>query len=147
MHDTQGLKFVQAIRPAVVDGATATAIAIDTLGFNNLALLISFGVMDDALTALKIQESNDDGATDTYDDIDGADFSVDGSLPDAGDDGKIVAVQIILQTRKRYIKIVATAGATGAGAAMSALAILSRPETTPSTAAGRGLDQELLVIS
>lgn len=141
------MKYVQAIAPAVVDGATATALWVDTQGFNELALIIQLGAMDDALTALKIQESNDAGVTDTPDDISGADFSVSGSLPDADDDGKNVAVIINLQNRKRYIKVLATAGATGAGVAMAALAILARPETVPSDATTRGLDQQLIVIS
>lgn len=141
------MKFVQAIRPAVVDGAAVTTIAIDTLGFDYLFLPVQFGVMDDALTVLKVTESNDDGATDTYDDVDGADFSTDGTLPDATDDGKIVGVFINLQNRKRYVKLAATAGATGAGVALSSLAILSRAHIVPSDAASRGLDQELIIIS
>lgn len=145
MHDTQGMKFVQAIAPAVVDGATATAIAVDTLGFENLALLISLGVMDDALTALKLTECDTSGGS--YTDVDDADFATDGTLPAATDDGLIVAIQVVLQNRKRYLKLVATAGATGAGVAISAVALLSRAHIVPSDAASRGLDQELIVIS
>lgn len=145
MHDTQGMKFVQAIAPAVIDGATATAIAVDTLGFDELALILSQGVMDDALSALKVTESDVSGSG--YTDIDGADFSTDATLPTAGDDGLINGVFISLKNRKRYIKVVLTAGATGNGAAVSVLAILARGETRPSDAASRGLDQELIVIS
>jgi uncharacterized protein YdbL (DUF1318 family) len=145
LHDTQGQKFVQAIAPAIVDGASATSIPVDTNGFNNLALIVLLGAMDDALTALKVQESDTSGGS--YTDITGADFSVSGSLPDATDDGKNVAVQINLQRRKRWIKVVATAGATLNGVAMAALAILSRAESVPFDAASRGLDQELIVIS
>lgn len=145
MHATQQLKYVQAIKPATVDGASATSEAIDTLGFDELALILQLGVMDDALTALKVQECATSGGS--YVDVDGADFSTDGTLPTAGDDGKIEGVFINLQNRMRFIKLILTSGATGAGATVSALGILSRPETVPSDAASRGLAQELIVIS
>ncbi len=145
MHDTQGMKFVQAIAPVVIDGATATAIEVDTLGFDNAAFIISLGVMDDALTALKLTESDVSGSG--YTDVDDADFSSDGTLPAADQDGKIVAIQVILQNRKRYMKLVATSGSTGAGVALSALVLLSRPGQVPFDATTRGLAQELIVIS
>src|SRR6185369_3362165 len=114
------MKYVQAIAPAVVDGATATAIAVDTLGFEYLALIISLGAADDALTALKVTESDVSGSG--YTDVDDADFSSDSTLPTAGEDGLVFGAFINLQNRKRYIKLVATAGSTGAGVAISALA-------------------------
>ncbi len=138
------MKFVQAIAPAVVDGATATAIVIDTLGFDELAIIVSHGVCDDALTAFKLQEGP---TTSPSSDIDGADYSTDGTLPTAGYDGKITAFFVNLKNRERYIKVVATAGSSGAGQALSALAILSRAETRPSDADSRGLEQELIIIS
>lgn len=145
MHVTQGLKFVQAIAPVAIDGATATAIAVDTLGFDELALILSQGVMDDALTALKVTECETSGGS--YTDVDGADFATDATLPDAGDDGKINGVFINLQNRKRFIKVVATSGSTGAGVVLSILALLARAEQQPSDASSRGLDQELIVVS
>ena len=145
MKQSQAMKYVQAIAPAVVDGATATAIAVDTLGFEYLALIISLGVADDALTALKVTESDVSGSG--YTDVDDADFSADSSLPAATEDGLLFGAFINLQNRKRYIKVVATAGATGAGVAISALAILSEAKIVPSDAESRGLEREVTVIS
>jgi hypothetical protein len=145
MKHSQGMKYVQAIAPAVVDGATATAIAVDTLGFEYLALIISLGVADAALTALKVQESDASGSG--YTDIDDADFDVDSDLPTADEDGKLFGAFINLQNRKRYIKLLATAGDTGAGVAMSALGILSEAKIVPSDAASRGLAREVTVVS
>jgi hypothetical protein len=144
MHVTQQLKFAQAIAPAVVDGATATAIVIDTLGFSELAIIVSHGVCDDALTAFKLQEGDTNSPTE---DIDNADYSTDGTLPTNAYDGLITGFFVNLQNRKRYIKVVATAGASGNGQALSALALLARAETVPSDATSRGLAQELIVIS
>src|SRR6185369_3701783 len=107
------MKYVQAIAPAVVDGATATAIPVDTLGFEYLTLIISLCVADDALTALKVQESDVSGSG--YTDIDDADFAVDSTLPTALEDGLLFGAFVNLQNRKRYIKLVATAGSAGAG--------------------------------
>src|ERR1051326_8715298 len=139
------MKYVQAIAPAVVDGATATAIAVDTLGFEYLALIISLGVADDALTALKVTEC--ETSSGVYADVDDADFSSDSTLPTASEDGLLFGAFINLQNRKRYIKVVAIAGSTGAGAAIAALAILSEAKIVPSDAASRGLTREVTVVS
>jgi hypothetical protein len=139
------MKYVQAIAPAVVDGAAATSIAIDTMGFEYLALILSLGVADDALTVLKVTECDTSGGS--YTDVDDADFSTDSTLPTAGEDGLLFGAFVNLQNRKRFIKLEATAGATGAGVAMSALAILSEAKIVPSDAASRGLTREVTVIS
>lgn len=145
MKQSQAMKYVQAIAPAVVDGATATAIEVDTLGFEYLTIILQLGVMDDALTALKLTESDVSGSG--YTDVDDADFSTDSTLPTAGEDGKNFGFHVNLQNRKRYMKVVATAGATGAGAAMAALAILSEAKIVPSDVTGRGLLREVIVVS
>lgn len=139
------MKYVQAIAPAVVDGAAATSIAVDTLGFEYLALILSLGVADDALTVLKVAECETSGGS--YVDVNDADFSTDSTLPTALEDGLLFGGFINLINRKRYIKLLVTAGAAGAGVAMSALAILSRAKTVPSDAASRGLTREVTVIS
>lgn len=139
------MKYVQAIAPAVIkDAASFTATEIDTLGFDYLTLVFLFGATDIAMAALKVQESDVSGSG--YADIDGADFTA--ALPAADADGKNAGVHINLQNRKRYIKVVATAGDGAAGTYMAALGILSRPHTVPSTAEGRGMAAgELIVVS
>ena len=146
MHVTQQVKYVQAIKPqAIADNASLTPEVIDTLGFNELALVIQIGATDIAFAALKVQECATSGGS--YTDVDGADFSSDGTLPSATDDGDVLGVFINLQNRQRFIKIIATAGDGATGSEASALAILARPETVPSNAASRGLAQELIVAS
>lgn len=139
------MKYVTAIAPAVVDGAAATSVAIDTQGFDYLSIILMLGVADDALTVLKVTESEVSGSG--YVDVDDADFSTDSTLPTAGEDGLRFGAFINLQNRKRYIKLETTAGAAGAGVAMAALAILSRAKQVPFDAASRGLTREVIVIS
>jgi hypothetical protein len=144
---SQALKFVQAIAPgAIVDNAAFTGTVIDTLGFNYLTLVIMFGAMDIAMAALKVTECDTSGGS--YTDIPGADFSVSpATLPSATDDNHLFGVHINLQTRKRYIKIAATGGDGAAGTYATGIGVLSKGETVPSDAAGRGFTQDLTVIS
>lgn len=144
---SQHLKFVQAIaNGAIIDNAAFTGIAIDTLGYNYLTLVIMFGAMDIAMAALKVTESDTSGGS--YTDIVGADFSVlPATLPSATDDNHLFGVHITLRNRKRFIKIAATGGDGSAGTFATALAVLTQAESTPFDAAGRGFTQDLTVIS
>ena len=147
MIESQALKFVQAIQPGVIkDNAAFTGEVIDTLGFNYLTLVFMFGATDIAMAVLKVTECDTSGGS--YTDVDGADFSSPAALPDADADGLNAGVHINMINRKRFIKVAATAGDGAAGTYLAALAVLSRAETVPSTAASRGLDAgELIVIS
>lgn len=147
MHVTQQVKYVQAIKPqAIADNASLTPEVIDTLGFNELALVVMVGPTDIAFTALKVQECATSGGS--YTDVTGANFAVaPATLPGATDDNKNYGVFINLQNRQRFIKIIATAGDGTTGIEAAAIGILARPETVPSNAASRGLAQELIVKS
>ena len=53
-------KWVQAIVPAaILDNTSATAVVIDTLGFDYMELPFCLGATDIAMTALYLQESDD----------------------------------------------------------------------------------------
>lgn len=146
MIDTQAQRFVPVINPAaIVNNASLVSILLDTKDYDYLTQLLHLGATDVALTALKLQETdNADGTGLT--DIPGADFSLT-TLPSATDDGHLFGIHVNLIDRKRYVKLVATVGNGTAGAFASALAVLSRARTVPSDAASRGLAGELTVIS
>lgn len=140
------MKFVQAIKPgAIVDNAAFTGEVIDTLGFNYLSVVAQFGALDIAMAALKLIECDTSGGS--YTDIDGANFATDGTLPTATDDGKLFGWHINLQNRKRFVKVAATGGDGAAGTYLAAIGVLSRAETVPSEAVGRGFSQDLTVVS
>jgi hypothetical protein len=99
------------------------------------------------LVALKVQESDDDS---TYTDIDELDFSdtaqkdIDGvalGLPSATDDNKVLLAEIDMRGRKRYLRLVATAGDGATGTYLVAFAILSRGGQGPVSSADRGCKQ------
>lgn len=143
MHHLQSCKFVNVTPPVAINDNTAyTTATVDTLGFREATFLISFGVMDIAVAALKLTESDSSNMSGAVD-VAGADFSVAPlTLPSATDDGTQSAIFVNLQGRKRYLDLSFTAGDGSAGTYAVVTCILSRAEQMPSTAALRGLSQQ-----
>lgn len=131
MDTSQMAKYVRAISPAaIIDNASASATAIDCLGYSSCEIIVQLGAMDIAMTVLKVQHSDDNSS---YSDITGATFdggtSADGTtlaLPSATDDDQPHVFQINCVGRKRYMKVVATCGDGAAGTYIAASARLSR---------------------
>jgi hypothetical protein len=137
---------------AALDAGSATANSIDCLGFDFLVVNVALGATDVAMTALKLQESDDDGDDDAYGDIEGAVYGTSdddagdtSTLPTATDDNKLFSFFLDLRGRKRYVKLVATAGDGSTGTYLAAWAELSRADRAPTTAAEAGYAQRLIV--
>lgn len=130
---------------AIVDNASWTTGSVDTRGFRKCTFLVSLGALDIALAAFKLQESDDDGSADAFADVDGADYSVDATLPAATDDNKMFVIRVDLRGRERYLDLVLTGGDGTLGTYATVHAILEDPEIVPTTATGRGLAGELAV--
>lgn len=147
MQNLQATKAVLAVYPgAIVDNASWTSQAIDTIDCGTVHWDIMFGAMDIAMAALKIQECDTSGGS--YTDITGADFSVlPATLPSATADNSVFAVDILKSGgRKRYQKVVATGGDGSAGTYMTALVTLDRVSNAPYDATTRGYSQALIVL-
>jgi hypothetical protein len=133
-------KNVPAINPALVNAGTATAVTIDTLGFQFSKIVLHIGATDVAATVLKIQESDTNNGSD-WDDITGTSLSGT-QLFAATDDNKIWAIWGIALSgsRMRYQRVVATVGGTTGttGCLIEAQGVLSRGETTPWDATSEG---------
>jgi hypothetical protein len=150
MIAAQNSKYLIVTSPvAIVDDADFTTNSIDTAGYDYLQVVVTLGATDIALAALKLQTSDTDGS---YADLTGAVFgtstNIAGStstLPSATDDNKIFVIEVDLRGKKRYFDLVATMGDGTAGGFLAAVAILSRGEITPITAAGAGASQILRV--
>jgi hypothetical protein len=145
MNPGQHDKFVSITPPAaIVDNASLTTATIDTQGFAYLRVLVYLGATDIAMSALKLQESDDSGmsgAADITGQVYGTSASIAGTtsaLPSATDDNKCFAFEVDLRGRKRYIDLVATCGDGTAGTYVAAFALLSRAGDCPVTAAERG---------
>jgi hypothetical protein len=147
MNNLQNVKVVNVTPPAAIrDNASFATTTIDTLGFNKVAVYFALGATDIAMTALKIQESDDAGMSGAAD-ITGAVYGATGApaLPSADDDNKIFGFFIDLKGRKRYLDVVATAGDGSAGTFGACTAHLYNPLTTEDNATQRGLAANLIV--
>ena len=147
MNDALNTKTVIVSPPvAVKDNAAFTCAAVDMLGFRYVTFEIVLGALDVDVAALKLTHSDDDGSTDPYVDVDGADFSVDSTLPQDDEDNKAFAVHVDMRGgKRRYLKLGFTAGDGAVGTYATVLARLSRGETFPRSAADRGYARELFV--
>lgn len=152
MNQLQSIKRVAITPPgAIVDNASYTTTAIDTQGFNQLAVTVLLGATDIAMTALKLQESDDSGMSGAAD-ITGCVFGTStdpdtgttSALPSATDDNKFFTFFVNLTGRKRYIDLVATAGDGTAGTYLTAWADLAVGDEVPFTATTRGLAAGLI---
>jgi len=146
MISLQDVKILNTTPPvASVNNTSALTTTIDTLGFDYCSIFVEFGVMDAALTVLKVQESdfaNMSGAADITGLIYGTSTNIAGSvsaLPSSTSDNTVFGFDIDLKARKRYLDVVATVGAAGTtGAFITCQSVLSRAEQAPTTAAARG---------
>lgn len=146
MIEAQNKKIVVITPPAaIVDNAAFVTAIVDTLGAGYATFFVLLGALDIALAAFKVRESDAADMTGAVD-VPGADFSVaPATLPAATDDNKVYAVFIDMRGRKRYLDLTLTGGDGTAGTYAVAWAELSRLAVSPSTAAQRGLTQELFV--
>lgn len=151
MNWTQQVKYVTITPPtAIVNNGSYTTTAVDTAGYDHLTVLVQLGASDIAMTALKVQESDDSGMSNAADitaTVFGTATNDAGStsaLPTANDDNDIFAIEIPLQGRKRYLDVVATAGNGSAGTYATIIGILGKASTGPATAVESGLNQRLI---
>jgi hypothetical protein len=143
MNHLQGVKFVAVTPPgAIYDNASATTASIDTKGWDYCTIVLQLGAMDIAMSALKVQESDDDSS---YGDVTGlvvgTSNTIAGStsvLPSATADNSFQVFEVDCRGRKRYLDLVATFGDGAAGTYASAFAMLSRGEIVPVSASDRG---------
>lgn len=138
MIDMQNVKLQKMIVPIDANGTTVTDTEVDTLGFHYLTVIVQLGNVAANMTTLKLQESDTSAASEA--DFTGGSFTAPTA---AGGDNDVLVAFVDLRKRKRYISIVATAGA---GATLiSAIGILSRAEVTATSATERGVDEQLIV--
>jgi hypothetical protein len=137
IYATQSKTINVAPPGALVNNASVNCSAVDRKGFDYASIRVALGSTDAALTALKLQESDDDS---TWSDIPGLDYSVSpATLPTTANANGIFTFDVNLIGRKRYLKPVITVGSGTNGAYVTVQADLSRAEQTPHDATSRGL--------
>src|SRR5262245_17159983 len=81
--------------------STITSSAVDTAGYDGVLFLVPLGpIVGSAVTSLKVQQSSDDAASDSYDDLTGSNQTIADT-----DDDKLKYVDIF-RPGKRYLKMV-----------------------------------------
>lgn len=156
MIHMQSTKLAIVSSPAaILDNASAVTNVIDTKGYDYCTIICTVGATDIAMSALSVQEAEvaasatalTSGANVTGL-IFGTSTNTGGSastLPTAGSDDLLFVFEIDCRNRMRYLDITATFGNGTAGGYFAAIAILSRAEQGPVTAAERGASQILRV--
>lgn len=154
MTHAQLQKFFAITPPAaIIDNAAATTAVVDLLNWDYCTIVVFFGAMDIAATAMKIQESDTTSDANTLSsgaDVTGLVFGTStnlagsaSTLPSATDDNKFFLFQFPTLGRKRYVDLSLTLGDGAAGTYVTAFAILSRGKQGPDTAAEQGASQIL----
>lgn len=136
---------------AKVNNATVTSAIIDTAGYGFVDIAVLLGDTDIALTALKVEHSDDaamSGAADVAGLVFGVsvnpDTGVTSALPTATDDNSIYGFAFSTNGLKRYVRCVATVGNGATGAFVTILAGLSASKKEADTAVERGLKANLI---
>lgn len=147
----QTLKTPMAFNPFDTTGATTTGTALDLLTggaagtvsgggapVSEVGCILITGNVAANMTAMKIQESSDDGVGDAYADITGASFTAPTA---ASGDNKVYSCFLpVGGTRKRYLRVTATGGA---GATLLGGVWLVVSGTSPNSDTERGTAQTL----
>jgi len=151
MNPAQEIRLVQITPPQIlVNGAGWVCAELDTLGYDYCTLVVQLGTIGADMAALSVTESNDAGQNHVA--IPAATLgnalclNIDGdasAIPVNADDDTFQVFQFDLQHRRRYLQLVATAGA--ANSYMSAFAILTRAKTKPVTMADMGCNEVIRI--
>lgn len=142
-------KTVSITPPAAIsDNATLTTTEIDTLGWSYMTIIVYLGATDIAMAALSVTQSDTAGSghANITGLVWGTSTNIDGTtsaLPSATDDNLFQIAQIDLKGKKRYIDVTATTGDGTAGAFVTILGILSRPQVSPISASEAGANEIL----
>ena len=142
-------KTVSITPPAAIsDNATLTTTEIDTLGWSYMTIIVYLGATDIAMAALAVTQSDTAGSghANITGLVWGTSTNIDGTtsaLPSATDDNLFQIAQIDLKGKKRYIDVTATTGDGAAGAFVTILGILSRPQVSPISASEAGANEIL----
>jgi hypothetical protein len=134
---------------AIVNNASLTVAALDCLNATYAVIEVVLGATDIALTAMKLQESDDNS---TYTDVAGSvfgtsnkDTDVASTLPSATDDNKVFTWFVDLRGRMRYLKPVITIGNGAAGAFTVVIAELWRNGQCPRLGTDAGFAQRIVL--
>jgi predicted ribosome-associated RNA-binding protein Tma20 len=109
MNTANREKAIRIMNGVVAGTTDQTSSAVDTQGYDGVKFYTAFGAITaGAVTSVKVQQSSDDGAVDTYADLTGTAITV------ADDDDNQLTVHDIYRPRERYLKVVVDRGVQNA---------------------------------
>lgn len=135
MKVLQSVKFAVAKHPASENGTAADGVTIDTLGFNQLAIIVQGGAIGANMDSLKVQSSPDNSS---WTDVTSGAFTA----PTTAAANTILG-GFFITPATRYYRVQSDAGASAT--LLSALAILADANEEPQTATERGLGQQIIL--
>lgn len=113
LTDKNKISIVSTTTAGAAGTSTITSSAVNMAGWDGCLFIVPLGtIVSGAVTSIKVQQSSDDGAVDTYDDLTGSSQTIADT-----DDDKLVYVDM-KQPVKQYLKLVvsrATQNATIGG--------------------------------
>lgn len=139
MKSAAAVKYVAITPPAaIVDDAAFTTAAVDTKGWGHLTIIAQFGAIDiaPASSSIRMSDASNMGSPSTIA-TGGTDYAL---ATAANSDNDFHVFEIDLKGKKRYIDFEITGGDGSAGTFLSVLAILSRGQVSPNSAADRGVE-------
>lgn len=126
---SESWKAMPGINPASLGTGATNGTGIDTVGFNQALLVLAVGAMGSSGTMdVKVQESSDNGVSDTWADVTGAVFT---QLVDGTHDNTAHIASLDLSATERYIRIVSTGGTAASPGSVTVL--LGDPDVGPVT--------------
>jgi len=131
-------KFVTAIQPISLSGATSTSVVIDRAGYSLAKFIVQFGAVAGDITSVTVQSSDSStfasGVVDRYE-ASAADITA------AEDGGTVLGVDADIRNWERYVRIVVVKASSATVVAASV--ILGNAHDSPITATERGYTAEL----
>lgn len=137
MKAEAAVKYVPVTPPgAIVDNAAFVTAAVDTKGWSHLTFLLIWGALDIAPASASIRQSDASNmGSPSNIAVGGTDFA----LATATDSDNLCHVfDVDLKGKKRYLDFEITGGDGAAGSYLAIVAILSRGNVKPNSAAERG---------
>lgn len=134
MNISQGMKLERHSNAVAVGTSTITpSNGINRAGFGTCLFMVAWGAITDA-PSIKVQQSDDDGASDAYSDLEGTSVAV-----LATDDDKLTWVEVG-NASKKWLKLIVTRGGATGSVVDGIFAFLTdyyrEPVTQPSEVSG-----------
>lgn len=106
---TDNVKCTRINNAAAAATTDVTSSALYMAGWDRVTFMVPFGtITSGAVTSVKVQQSDDDGSTDAYSDLEGSSVTV----PDTASN-KVVFIEVV-RPAKPYLKVIVDRGTQNA---------------------------------